>query len=88
MKKRDELETVIRQSAADKYWVVFTEDPKILRKMTRLFGPGKPKSALGQEWVIPQSAVGLRKPRFLSDSAKATAAARLLAATNPGKSRG
>lgn len=77
MKSRAETETVIRRSAADKAWIVFTEDPVVLRKMNRLYGPGRPKSSVGMEWEIPLAGVGLRKPRVLTEEQRETASARL-----------
>lgn len=63
IKTRAEMETVIRQSAEDKTWIVFTEVPRTIRRMERIFGPGTKKSAIGYEWRnVPQSAVRVCKP--------------------------
>ena len=63
MKTRHELETIIRCSAADRTWQVFSEDPKIVRKMTRLHGPGRKVSEFGLAWEVPLACVSLRKTR-------------------------
>lgn len=81
MKSRAETETVIRRSADDDHWVVFSEDPVILRKMTAIHGPGKVKG-LGQEWLVPRNGIGFRRARQLSDDQRAKLRDRLKVARN------
>lgn len=79
-KSRAETETIIRRSAADDSWVVFSEDPVIIRKMTRLYGAGRTISAVGVSWSVPLAAVGLRKPRVYTDEQRAKSRDRLMVA--------
>lgn len=76
MKSRAETETVIRRSADDDHWVVFSEDQVIIRKMVAIHGPGRVKG-LGQEWSVPRNAIGFRRARQLSDDQRAKMSARL-----------
>ena len=84
-KSREELETVIRRSAADQSWTVFSEDPRVIRKMVKLYGSGKQKSGVGFEWEVPSTAVGLRRPRVLTAEQKKALAEKLNRAAAPSR---
>ena len=79
-KSRDELETVIRASANDKTWDVFSETPRILHRMTKLFGSGRKVSEVGFRWQVPRACITIRqpaRPRVMSEQQRLDAAARL-----------
>lgn len=70
-KSKAELETLIRGCASDRTWVIFTEDPKMIRKLTKLHGSGRQVSECGWEWRgIAFSCVSLRKPRLAAQGTK------------------
>lgn len=77
MKTRTETETIIRQSAADKEWVVFSEDPKIIRRMEKLFGQGRRRSDVGTEWIVPQRCIRIAAKRSMTPEQSEAAKARL-----------
>lgn len=60
-KTRAERETIICRAQDETEWHVFSEDPAVVRKLTRLHGPGKPK---GQGWVwrVPKTGISFRRP--------------------------
>lgn len=60
-KTRAEMETLIRRAADETAWEVFSEDPKVVRKMTRLYGVGEAKGQ-GMVWRVPPTGVCLKKP--------------------------
>lgn len=64
-KTRAETETVIRRSADEATWDVFSEDPKVIRKLERLYGQGK-NCGHGFRWEIPPAGISIRKPRELT----------------------
>lgn len=84
-KTNSERETIVRRAADEQGWEVFTEDPRVIRKLTTLYGPGRQDyQSDGLVWELPKSGVSFRKPReltaeqreLLSQRAKAMAAAR------------
>lgn len=72
---RSEQETIITRAADQRFWHVFSEDPSVVRKMTRLYGEGR-KVGEGAEWEIPKAGVSLRRPRVLSNEQKVQMAKR------------
>lgn len=63
---RSELETHCRRSAeGDCPWSVYTDDPTVIRKLTRLHGPGTPMGEHGRTWELPKRAISFRsgKPK-------------------------
>jgi hypothetical protein len=80
MKSRQELETVIRASAADASWDVFTEDPKMIRRLRALYGDGLRVSEFGWRWVVPLNLIRPRRARLLTEESKQKRAAALASA--------
>lgn len=78
-KTRAERETIIRRAADESDWEVFSEDPRIIRKMEKLWGKGHQdhQSTEGYVWTVPSSGVSLRKPRVLSEEQRDAAVQRL-----------
>lgn len=77
---RSEMETIIRRAADEQEWVVFSEDPVIVRRLASLFGPGEKTSDIGRVWKVPRKGVSFRrpaKPREISDQARKQSAERL-----------
>lgn len=64
-KSNAERETIIRRAADEQDWDLFTEDPRILRLMNEMLGPGKPKGG-GCVWRVPRSVLSFRRQRALS----------------------
>ena len=60
--KRAEAETIITRAADQRDWHVFTEDPAVIRQLTKKHGPGTPSGTYGQTWTLPRGCVSLRKP--------------------------
>jgi len=60
---RSEMETIIRRAADEQEWVVFSEDPVIIRRLESLFGAGEKKSDTGRVWRLPRKGVSFRRPR-------------------------
>lgn len=72
---RSELETIITRAADQQDWTVFSEDPRVIRRMTRNHGEGRKAGALGREWTVPKGCVSLRKSLSMDSAAKARRAA-------------
>ncbi len=79
MKSRAERETLVRRAADEDRWDVFSEDPKVVRRVTSLYGPGIPVGD-GFRWLLEPSAVSFRKKRVMTAESKARMAANLRAA--------
>lgn len=60
---RAERETIITRAADQTSWHVFTEDPSVIRLLTRRWGPGKPSGEFGVEWDAPKARISFRSPR-------------------------
>jgi len=58
-KSKEERETILRTSQADKVWICWSDDPWMSGRMRRMFGPGHPKGA-GTEWVVPKGKITFR----------------------------
>lgn len=81
-KSNAERETIIRRAADEQDWEVYSEDPRVVRKLTKLFGPGVSGSQSdGSVWTLPKTAVSFRKPRVLTQEQKDALRARLREAT-------
>jgi len=76
-KTRAEQETIIRRAADEKSWDVFSEDPKVVRKLTRLYGEGKPHGQ-GYRWLLPANGIAIRKPRVLTQEQRSELAERAM----------
>lgn len=78
-KTRSERETIIRRAADETKWEVFSEDPRVIRKLEGLYGPGRQdhQSAEGLVWDLPATGVSFRKPRKMTEAQRKEAAARL-----------
>lgn len=85
-KTRAELETIIRRAADEKSWDVFSEDPKVIRKLTQNHGEGEHWGG-GRRWELPPTAISFRKPVKLSDSQRQKASERLAAAREKQRGR-
>jgi hypothetical protein len=57
------METIIRRAADEREWVVFSEDPVVVRRLESLFGPGEKRSDIGRVWRLPLKGVSFRRPR-------------------------
>lgn len=79
MKSRSERETLVRRAADESHWDVFSEDPKVIRRIVSLYGPGIPRGD-GFRWLLEPSAVSFRKKRVMTAESKARMAANLRAA--------
>lgn len=73
------METVIRRASDEKQWEIFTEDRRVITKLTKLYGPGESRhpQSDGLWWVLPASGVSFRKPRVMTEEQRAAAALRL-----------
>lgn len=81
-----ELETIIRMAADEQFWTVFSEDPRIIRKLSKKYGSGEAKG-VGWLWRVPIRPLSFRAHRIISDAERKTKADRLAAARR-GKDRG
>lgn len=61
---RMERETHIRRNGEDAEWEIFTDDPVMIRKLTKLHGDGKPSGQFGRAWKVSRRSVSFRKPTF------------------------
>jgi hypothetical protein len=61
-KMKSERETIICRAQDEHDWHVFSEDPRVVRKLTRLHGAGKPKGE-GFVWMVPPTGISFRAPR-------------------------
>lgn len=77
-KTRQELETIIRRAADEQQWEVFSEDPRVMRKLALLHGPGKPKGE-GAVWLLGPTELSFRRRRALDAAARQRLADRLAA---------
>lgn len=82
-KTRAEQETIIRRAADEQDWDVWSEDPRVDRKLTAVYGPGKPKGA-GFVWLVPATGLSFRRQSALS-AAERQRRASVLAKTRSGK---
>jgi hypothetical protein len=73
---REERETVIRRSAADETWTVWTCDPVQVRALERLGVPLRRQGEAVQA-EVPRRWVRIRRPRRVSEEQRAAAAERL-----------
>jgi len=62
-KTKAERETIICRAQDEHEWHVFSEDPRVVRKLARLHGPGKPKGE-GLVWFLPPTGISFRAPRI------------------------
>jgi len=86
-KTNAERETIIRRAADEKDWEVYSEDPRIIRKLEKLYGCGRTDhQSDGRVWILPPNGLSLRKPRALGAEQKEKLRARL--AKNREKSGG
>jgi hypothetical protein len=83
-KSNAERETIIRRAADEQDWELFTEDPRVIRIMSRIWGAGKPKGE-GAVWRVPKAGLSFRKPRALDAAARKTLADRLRVAQKASK---
>lgn len=63
---RAEMETIICRAADEKTWSVFSEDPAIIRKLTRLHGKGEKQGTRGWHWKLAKNLISFRRPRVLT----------------------
>lgn len=66
-KTRSERETIICRAQDEDSWHVFSEVPAIVRKLTKLHGPGTPKGQ-GFVWTVPPRCISFRNPRQRANS--------------------
>ena len=61
---RSERETIIRRASDEDEWYVFSEDPSVVTKMTKRWGPGKVdgRNKFGMFWKVPKKAISIRGP--------------------------
>lgn len=77
-KTNAERETIIRRAADEHEWEVFSEDPRIVRKLTKLWGSGvSDTQSDGCVWRLPPNGLSFRKPVVLSAAEKERRAALL-----------
>jgi hypothetical protein len=63
---REERETIVRISDADKDWVISTASPKHIRKLIKLgYRENSAQSSLDgyRDFIAPRSLVSFRRPR-------------------------
>jgi len=61
---RSERETHICRASDQDHWAIFSDDPTVIRKLTRLHGEGEPTGAWGgMRWKIPKRCVSFRNPK-------------------------
>jgi len=77
-KSRAEQETIIRMAADEQHWSVFSEDPRIIRKLSAKYGAGQAKGG-GWLWSVPLRLLSFRALRILSAADRKRAADRLAA---------
>ncbi len=75
-KSRAEQETIIRMAADEQHWSVFSEDPRIIRKLYAKYGAGQAKGG-GWLWSVPIRQLSFRALRVLSAADRKKAADRL-----------
>lgn len=61
---RSERETHISRASDQDHWLIFTDEPSVIRKLTRLHGDGEPTGSLGgMRWKIPKRCISFRNPK-------------------------
>lgn len=71
MKTNAERETIIRRAADEQNWEVFSEDPRIVRKLTKLYGYGRADTQSdGRVWILPPTGLSFRALRVISPEQK------------------
>lgn len=87
-KTNAERETIIRRAADEQEWEVYSEDPRVIRKLTAIYGPGRVSGTQsdGRVWQVPPNGLSFRKPVVLSAAEKERRASRLAAARSARKS--
>ena len=64
---RSERETVIRRAADETAWEVTTEDPTMIRMLTKLFGRGESVGPWVVRWSLARNCVSFRRRKNLTD---------------------
>ena len=67
---REEQETVIRRAADESQWTVWTEDPAMIRKLTKQYGPGQKDGDYGFLWMLDKTRISFTKPRNYTPAQK------------------
>jgi hypothetical protein len=61
-------------AADQRFWRIWSEDARIIRKCERSFGPGERVGVYAREWTVPMGSVRFARP--LSDEERARRAER------------
>lgn len=86
---REERETIIRRSDADKTWTIHTSSPIVARKLEKLCDAMGITLTKISEWtwmcIVPLSCVSLRRLVQISDAERIRRSARLAATRTKGE---
>lgn len=78
---RAERETTIRRAADQDSWTVYSDDPVVIAKLTRLHGEGEAMGQWGRSWILPLRSISLRKGTASPRTARQLEAIRKMHAT-------
>ena len=80
---RSEQETVIRRSADESTWDIYSSDPSVCHKLTKKFKPIEAdESTNGRHFTVPKKAISFRSPRVMSDEQRPASIERMAHARN------
>ena len=86
---RSEQETVIRRSADEATWEIYSSDPSVCHKLMKKFKPNEADEITNcRHFTVPKKAISFRSPRVMDDSKRQVlkdrmAKARITARTAP-----
>lgn len=73
-KSRSEMETVIRRAADEDQWDVFTEDPRVIRKLEKCGFVGR-QQGIGRRYLLQPQNISFRAAQQISLEERARRAA-------------
>ena len=80
---RLEQETIIRRSAADQEWDIYSDDPAIQRKLERCGWAGEPQGEFGRRYLVPRAAITIRSRSGLENLKAAAKGRKLRCSSRP-----
>ena len=65
---RAEQETVIRRSADETTWDIYSSDPSVCRKLLKRYVPDDDENNGSRRFTVPKNAISFRSQRVTSES--------------------
>ena len=83
---RSEQETVIRRSADDGTWEIYSSDPSVCHKLMKKFKPIEADESTNcRHFTVPKKAISFRSPRVMNDEQRKAVGDRLIKSLNSSK---